>query len=86
MEFGAIGDVERFSTYKEFKEYLGVSAGNKQSGTSVKGTRMTFSGVRDARRVLHQMAMIIIAVNSHPSVFSSYYHRLVERFSIFQGS
>ncbi|MFP3126634.1 IS110 family transposase [Ectobacillus funiculus] len=78
MEFGAIGDVERFSTYKGFKKYLGVSAENKQSGTSVKGTRMTFSGVRDARRALHQMAMIIIAVNLHPSVFSSYYHRLVE--------
>ncbi|MCM3200606.1 IS110 family transposase [Bacillus cereus] len=76
---GAIGDVERFNTYKEFKKYLGVSAENKQSGTSVKGTRMTFSGVRDARRVLFQMAMIIIATKSQPSVFSSYYHRLVER-------
>ncbi|MCM3562011.1 hypothetical protein M4D57_26475, partial [Brevibacillus borstelensis] len=29
---------------KEFKKYLGVSAENKQSGTSVKGTRQTFSG------------------------------------------
>ncbi|MDP9574420.1 UNVERIFIED_ORG: transposase [Bacillus sp. 1751] len=76
---GAVGDVERFNTYKEFKKYLGVSAENKQSGTSVKGTRMTFSGVRDARRVLFQMAMIIIATKSQPSVFSSYYHRLVER-------
>lgn len=76
---GAVGDVERFSTYKEFKKYLGVSAENKQSGTSVKGTRMTFSGVRDARRVLYQMAMIIIATKFQPSVFSSYYHRLVER-------
>ncbi|MDM5431156.1 IS110 family transposase [Bacillus mycoides] len=76
---GAIGDVERFNTYKDFKKYLGVSAENKQSGTSVKGTRMTFSGVRDARRVLFQMAMIIIAMKKQPSVFSSYYHRLVER-------
>ncbi|GAB6254019.1 IS110 family transposase [Bacillus cereus] len=78
---GAIGDVERFSTYKEFKKYLGVSAENKQSGTSVKGTRMTFSGVRDARRVLYQMAMVMIAMKSksQPSVFSSYYDRLVER-------
>lgn len=40
---------------------------------------MTFSGVRDARRVLFQMAMIIIAMKKQPSVFSSYYHRLVER-------
>lgn len=76
---GAIGDVERFSTYKEFKKYLDVSAENKQSGTSVKGTRMTFNGVRDARHVLFQMAMIIIAMKKQLSVFSSYYHRLVER-------
>lgn len=76
---GAIGDVERFNTYKEFKKYLGVSAENKQSGTSVKGTRMTYSGVRDSRRVLFQMALVIIATKSQPSVFSTYYHRLVER-------
>lgn len=76
---GAIGDVERFSTYKEFKKYLGVSAENKQSGTSVKGTRMTYSGVRDARRVLFQMALVILATKSQPSVFSTYYNRLIER-------
>ncbi|MBM7694016.1 transposase [Peribacillus deserti] len=76
---GAIGDVERFNTYKQFKKYLGVSAENKQSGISVKGARMTFSGVRDARRVLYQMAMIIIATKSQPSVFSVYFHRLKDR-------
>lgn len=76
---GAIGDVERFQTFKQFKKYLGVSAENKQSGTSVKGSRMTYSGVRDARRVLFQMAMIIIATKTQPSVFSVYYNRLVER-------
>ena len=76
---GAIGDVERFNTYKQFKKYLGVSAENKQSGTSVKGTRMTYSGVRDARRVLYQMAMVMIANKNQPSVFSVYYHRLIER-------
>ena len=76
---GAIGDVERFNTYKEFKKYLGVSAENKQSGTSVSGTRMTYSGVRDARRVLFQMAMIMLATKSQPSVFSTYYQRLIDR-------
>lgn len=34
---GVIGDIERFNTYKDFKKYLGVSAENTQSGTSVKG-------------------------------------------------
>jgi hypothetical protein len=55
-----IGDFYRFSTYKEFKKYLGVSAENKQSGTSVKGIRQTFSCVRDTRRVMFQMALNLI--------------------------
>jgi len=76
---GTIGDVDRFNTYKEFKKYMGVSAENKQSGTSVKGTRQTFSGVRDTRRVLFQMALIMIATKKQPTVFSMYYNRLVER-------
>lgn len=76
---GVIGDIERFSTYKEFKKYLGVSAENKQSGTSVKGTHQTNSGVRDSRRVLFQMALVLISRRSGPNVFASYYERLVER-------
>ncbi|USG68151.1 IS110 family transposase [Brevibacillus ruminantium] len=74
-----IGDIQRFSTYKEFKKYLGVSAENKQSGTSVKGTHQTFSGVRDTRRILFQMALILIAQRAGPNVFAVYYERLVER-------
>lgn len=75
---GVIGDVERFSTYKEFKKYLGVSAENKQSGTSVNGTRQTYSGVRDARRVLYQIALIILANGQkQPTVFKAYYDRKV---------
>ncbi|MEJ8548860.1 transposase, partial [Brevibacillus borstelensis] len=74
-----IGDIQRFSTYKEFKKYLGVSAENKQSGTSVKGTRQTFSGVRDTRRILFQMALILIVKRAGPNVFATYYERLVER-------
>ncbi|WP_371811724.1 transposase [Brevibacillus sp. HB1.3] len=75
---GVIGDIERFSTYKEFKKYLGVSAENKQSGTSVKGTHQTNSRVRDSRRVF-QMALLLISQRSGPNVFASYYVRLVER-------
>jgi transposase len=66
-----IGDIQRFSTYKEFKKYLGVSAENRQSGTSVKGTRQTFSGVRDSRRIMFQMALILIAKKAVPNVFCS---------------
>ncbi|MBT2659325.1 IS110 family transposase [Bacillus sp. ISL-18] len=76
---GVIGDIERFSTYKEFKKYLGVSAENKQSGTSVTGTRQTYSGVRDARRVLYQIALIVLANGEkHPTVFKVYYDRKVK--------
>lgn len=75
---GVIGDIERFRTYKEFKKYLGVSAENKQSGTSVTGTRQTYSGVRDARRVLYQIALIVLANGQkHPTVFKLYYDRKV---------
>jgi len=35
---GAIGDVERFSNYLEFKKYLGVAAENKTSGISVSNS------------------------------------------------
>lgn len=76
---GVIGDIERFNTYKEFKKYLGVSAENTQSGTSVSGTRQTNSGVRDARRVLYQIALIILANGKqNPTVFKVYYDRKVE--------
>lgn len=75
---GTIGDAERFSTYKEFKKYLGVSAENKQSGTSVKGTHQTFSGARDTRRILFQMSLTLIS-GVKPTVFKVYYDRLVER-------
>lgn len=76
---GVIGDIERFNTYKEFKKYLGVSAENTQSGTSVKGTKQTNSGVRDARRVLYQIALIILANGKlHHTVFKAYYDRKVE--------
>ncbi|MGG0454624.1 IS110 family transposase [Bacillus mycoides] len=76
---GTIGDIDRFNTYKEFKKHLGVSAENSQSGTSVKGTRQTFSGARDTRRVLFQMALIVIATKKRPTVFRAYYNSLVER-------
>ncbi|MGA5716480.1 IS110 family transposase [Bacillus bombysepticus] len=76
---GVIGDVDRFNTYKEFKKYLGVSAENSQSGTSVRSTKQTYSGVRDARRVLYQMSMMMLANGKRkPTVFKAYYDRKVE--------
>jgi hypothetical protein len=63
----------------QVKKYMGVSAENRQSGTSVKGTRQTHSGVRDTRRVLFQMALVVIANKNKETVFKAYYERLVER-------
>ncbi|XOS94324.1 IS110 family transposase [Brevibacillus laterosporus] len=76
---GVIGDIDRFNTYKEFKKYLGVSAENSQSGTSVRSAKQTYSGVRDARRVLYQMSMMMLANGKRkPTVFKAYYDRKVE--------
>lgn len=76
---GVIGDIDRFNTYKEFKKYLGVSAENSQSGTSVRSTKQTYSGVRDARRVLYQISMMMLANGKRkPTVFKAYYDRKVE--------
>ncbi|WP_103108501.1 IS110 family transposase [Brevibacillus reuszeri] len=76
---GAIGDVERFSTYLEFKKYLGVSAESKTSGTSVSKTRMTYEGIRDTRRILFLMSLLLLAPNTGPTVFKAHYDRLVGR-------
>ncbi len=76
---GVIGDIDRFNTYKEFKKYLGVSAENSQSGTSVRSAKQTYSGVRDARRVLYQMSMMMLANGKRkPTVFKAYYDRKVD--------
>ncbi|WMT40477.1 transposase [Paenibacillus sp. D2_2] len=76
---GAIGDVERFSTYLEFKKYLGVAAENKISGTSVFKSRQTYEGVRDTRRVLFLMTLLLISPKISENSFRVYYKRLVER-------
>ncbi|WP_237899061.1 IS110 family transposase [Brevibacillus brevis] len=74
---GAIGDVDRFSNYLEFKKYLGVAAENKTSGTSVAKTRQTYEGVRDTRRILFLMVLVLISPNTKPNLFKQYYDRLV---------
>ncbi len=45
--------------HKEFKKYFGVSAENSQSGTSVRLTKQTYSGIR-ACQVLYQMSMVML--------------------------
>lgn len=74
---GVIGDIERFDTYKQFKRYLGFSAENSQSGISVHKTRLSFDGVRDTRRVLFQMALVLLSPKKKNNVFKEYYDRLV---------
>ncbi|MEE4562582.1 MULTISPECIES: transposase [Paenibacillus] len=66
---GAIGDIERFSTYLEPKKYLGVAAENKISGTSVFKSRQTYEGVRDTRRVLFLMTLLLISSKISEIVF-----------------
>ena len=74
---GVIGDINRFDTYKRFKKYLGFSAENSKSGTSVDKTRLTYDGVRDTRRVLFQMALVLISPKIGKNVFKEYYNKLI---------
>lgn len=76
---GAIGDIERFSTYLEFKKYLDVAAENKISSTSVSKSRQTYEGVRDTRRVLFLMTLLLLSPKIGANSFRVYYERLVER-------
>lgn len=75
---GVIGDVNRFKTYRQFTKYLGFAPENAQSGSSVDKTRLTYSGVRDARRVLFQMILVLISPKGGRNVFKAFYeHRLL---------
>lgn len=70
---GVIGDVDRFNTYRQFTKYLGFSPENSKSGISLDKTRLTYSGVRDARRVLFQMVLVMISPKGGANVFKAYY-------------
>ncbi|MFC8689423.1 transposase [Brevibacillus porteri] len=52
----------------EFKKYLGVTAENKTSGTSVAKTRQTYECVRDTRRILFLMILVLISPNTKPNL------------------
>ncbi|WP_242142931.1 MULTISPECIES: IS110 family transposase [unclassified Bacillus cereus group] len=68
----------QFITYKKCKKYVGVSAENSQSGTSVRLTQQTYSGIR-ARQVLYQMFIMMLANGKRkPTVFKAYYDCKVE--------
>lgn len=70
---GVIGDIERFKTYRQFTKYLGFAPENSKSGISLDKTRLTYSGVRDARRVLFQMVLVMISPKGGNNVFQAYY-------------
>lgn len=74
---GVIGNIERFSTVRQFKEYLGWAPQTARSGTSLNRNKLTSGGVRDARRVLYQMTMLMINPRMRSTVFRSHYERLV---------
>lgn len=75
---GVIGDVDRFENVRQFTKYLGFSPKGEKSGTSVDKRRLDMSGVRDSRRVLFQMALVMLLPKVH-NVFKAYYERLVAR-------
>lgn len=76
---GAIGDVGRFQTASEFKAYLGWYPQLNRSGTSVDETGLAKSGVRPARNVLGQMAVILLSSTIRPTAFREIYRRLTGR-------
>jgi transposase len=76
---GTIGDINRFSTYKQFKKYVGFTAENRESGISVRGTHLSFQGVRDTRRVLFQITFTMMGPLMGDSPFKAHYHRLLSR-------
>lgn len=56
---------------------LGVAAENKTSGISVSKSRQTYEGVRDTRRILFLMVLMLISPNTKINLFKHYYDRLV---------
>lgn len=76
---GVIGDVERFPSYREFKCYLGFTPTGKSSGTSVDKKSLSYDGVRDTRRVLFQMTLVLLSPNVKPNPFREVFVRLTQR-------
>lgn len=76
---GVIGDVTRFPSYKQFKKYMGFTPENKSSGTSLKKTRLSLSGVRPVRRVLFFMSLVLLAPKTKNNPFKLFYNRLLGR-------
>ncbi|MBP2639662.1 MAG: transposase family protein [Firmicutes bacterium] len=76
---GAIGDINRFTNYKQFKKYMGFVAENRQSGISVQSTHLSFQGVRETRRVLFQMCFTMMGPHNDETPFRTHYNRLLQR-------
>ncbi len=76
---GAIGDVRRFSNVNQFKAYLGWSPQLTRSGSSVDHSELAKTGVRPARNVLGQMAVIMLSPTIKATPFREVYKRLTDR-------
>jgi hypothetical protein len=76
---GVIGDIQRFTTYREFKAYMGWYPQTTSSGTSVDASRLARSGVWSGRRVFGQMAVLLLAPTIRDTPFRVAYQRWTRR-------
>ena len=56
---------------------LGFAAEGAQSGTSVNKKRLSYDGVRDSRRVLFQMALVLMTPKTKNNVFKEHVKKLI---------
>jgi transposase len=76
---GVIGDIQRFTTFREFKAYMGWYPQTKSSGTSLDSSHLALKGVRSGRRVFGQMALLLLTPNVRETPFRVVYQRWTER-------
>jgi len=76
---GIIKDIERWPDKKKFKKALGVYSSLTQSGGSPGRTRQGKEGSRHGRRVLFQVCMGCVKVNTPDNDLKDHYMRQVAR-------
>lgn len=71
---GIIGDIDAFIHIKNLRNTR-VYQLKIPSGTSVRPVKQTYSGVRDASRVLYQMSMMMLANELYNSSSDDFFMR-----------
>ena len=74
-----IGNINRFQNYEQFRAYIGWFPKVKQSGTSVNSSSLAPGGSRPGRKVLGQMALVLLTPKVRETPFRIYHERLVSR-------